>query len=473
MAVRWPTAILVLLSGWLGGCQTSRLPSDDHTTFPVATVSAAPDEVARELPQINIDLLFARATALVSEHTGTNLDSVKLQLSSDAIITDEVAHETRTLISSQFTQVDFTNHFLDAVMAGQAGTYAALYTGRQSLVMISETLLGSYRQSLPTDSKTQEAAVLALLIHELVHAADDHVYKIHENRTLNFRASFAQSAAFEGHAQWVTRQICTEHGCLQGLEALDDFMFSRSSEPNQLTQPVQAISRNVLEYSYIEGERFLAALAARPDGTQLIARLLAEPPHDPIQILDPASYPDTAREQRNQQLLAAAAGFRHTWLAEPWIAIETSPLKGVNLRADPARRRAAIDGFTRLITSMVALQLYDQSQPERQPLEVTMLSTDNAETARLFGENLHQNTQLPDTTVSTQQLELHNSQDSKSWPLTLFWTHEPTLPDLDYHTLIAVSGKHVIQLAGFVQDTDTMADFATQAMAALYRQTAS
>ena len=127
-------------------------------------------------------------------------------------------------------------------MDAQVGTYAALFTSKLDAVMVSRSMLGNFENSLPENEAIRDAALMTLLIHELVHAADEERYKIHENRALNFRASFAQSATFEGHAQWVTRKICKANQCLQGLQALDNFMFNRNAQPAAHSQPVEAIS---------------------------------------------------------------------------------------------------------------------------------------------------------------------------------------------------------------------------------------
>jgi len=362
------------------------------------------------LTQKEIRAMFVQARALVTEHTGAELSHIKLVFASDREIGNEVLAETRRLVTSQFSNSSFASHFLNAVMSSQEGTYAALFATERAEVMISTTLLQNYLQGLPPNHNIKRAAVKALLIHELVHAADDVLYGIHENRELNFRASFAQSATFEGHAQWLTRKLCKMAECSSGLDALDDFMFSRGNQPNQLTQSVQAVSRNVLEYSYVEGEHFMQKIAARPDGERLIDQLLANPPQDPIQILDPASYPNIKRENRNQHLLKAADTADHHWRETPWALVQTSPLKGVNLRAEPSKREAAIDGFTRLITSMVAAQLYNQEQPKRAPVEITLMQTDRKNTAALFAQTLHENT----ITVNTETAQFRAQSNKQS-----------------------------------------------------------
>lgn len=442
-------------------------PSDTSDTATVATPVTTPVIEKSTDWQERLIPMFFHARNLVEAHTGQNLRSVNLRITNNADITREVTHETKRLVNNQFNNPRFAEHFLNQVMGGQAGTYAALYATRNSEVMISEPLLASYQATLPNDNQTQDAAILALLIHELVHAADDKKYGIHENRKLNFRASFAQSAAFEGHAQWVTRQICAEANCSSGLTSLDNFMFGTSNPPNMLTQPVQAISRNVLEYSYVEGERFVTDIANRPNGEALLQRLLSNPPQDPIQILDPASFPNTDREQRNQRLLAASTQIDHPWLHSPWVSVETSPLKGVNLRADPARRDAAVDGFTRLITAMVAVQLYDQSSPSDSPIEVTLIDAESANTADLFAQTLHQNTQVAQNALQ---------QDSFSTKVSA----APSLPDANiyvskkrgennqsYFTTVGVSDRYVVQLSGFAKSQNLFLDYTNKVLTKL------
>jgi len=335
--------------------------------------------------------LFNRAKGAVQLETRTDLSHVTFAVVPNSEIEKEVAAETGRLTHSQFTDNRFADHFLSTVMAGQSGTYAALYSTASQQVMVSDSLLSSYINSVGNDAEAIKHALNALLIHELVHAADDTRYGIHRNRDLNFRASFAQSAVYEGHAQYVTRKICQKGDCSSGLSSLDKFMFGDTLSPNQLAQPVQAVSRNVLEYSYVEGERFISSLAQRDNGQSLINDALSTPPVDPIQILDPSSFPNKTRKELNQQLLEASKSITHPWNTKPWIRVETSPLKGVNLRSDPERRTSAIDGFTRLIRGMVALQHYDQSVLSSSPVEITLMNAETKQTAEMFAQSLSSN----------------------------------------------------------------------------------
>lgn len=437
----------------------------EWVAIPESTTNAElNDKVEQSAWTQSINSAYNHARTLVEAELDVDLQHITLLLSDDQPINDEVTRETTRLIHAQFGETQFAKNFLSKVMDAQVGTYAALFTSRLNAVMVSRKMLMNYENSLPKDAEIRDAALLTLLIHELVHAADDLRYHIHENRALNFRASFAQSATFEGHAQWVTRNICTINHCLAGLTALDDFMFNRHAAPAIHSQPVEAISHNVLEYSYVEGERFIANLAKRKNSHQLIDRLLSSPPQDPIQILAPDSFPDTDRENRNQRLIRASLDIDHPWVKGDWIGVETSPLKGVNLRSDPTARSAAIDGFTRLINSMVSLQLYDQSIPESAPMEITVLQTENAHTASLFARTLHENTVEEESIMHDESVIVTAkiSSENNTMNAHLYRTDLPGTKS--YKTTIAVSGDYLVQISGKSMNSSTLDDYAVRVL---------
>ena len=423
-----------------------------------------PDETHGWLASIDADFAFAKT--LVEEELQVDLGDTQLQVVDDAPINLEVARETQRLVVSQFGHTAFAKEFLGQIMGPLAGTYAALYSGRLNTVMISRSMLESYEASIADDqpAATKHAALLTLLIHELVHAADEKRFHINDNRALNFRASFAQSATFEGHAQWVTRNICETAGCSEGLKALDTFMFATDLRGPAADQSVQAVSRNVLEYSYVEGERFVEALAARENGAALIDQALSLPPQDPLQILAPDTYPDVAREARNQRLISASRAIDHAWQKTPWASVETSPLKGVDMRSDKIRRQAAIDGFTKLIKAMVSMQYYDQQQSGDSPMEATILEAESANTAVLFANMLHTNTQHLDARVNDEPLSIHTT-GAPADVMTPVHIYRTAIDgDINYRTTVAVSDNYVVQISGKTGDQKLLDDYAIRVL---------
>ncbi|MBX2882584.1 MAG: hypothetical protein KTR32_21720 [Granulosicoccus sp.] len=409
---------------------------------------------------------FQKAKALVEQETNTKLSHVRLQIVTGANIQKEVKRETRRLVQSQFSDERYSEIFLNRMVNQQASSYAALYTDQGKRILVNSDLMETYFRISEQDAIPLDQALLALLIHELVHAADDKKYQIHKNRVMNFKVSFTQSAAFEGHAQLVTRKICTRQDCLRGMQALENFMFAPSNTSDPVLQSVQAISRNVLEYSYIEGERFLTELLKRPDGPALVDEVLRSPPEDPIQILVPSTYPDKAREQRNRQLRQAVLESDHQWTKQPFRIVETSPIKGINIRNHPERRSAAIEGFTRLITAMESAQIYNQSLGQITPIELTLIEAENDDTARMFAESFvqHASTNTGLVTPASTQIQIPDALAPNGIQpgLVMMFTPESG-SDQSYgnNVMVALIGRHVLQLNGSVdQPTELWMDFA-------------
>lgn len=382
---------LLCITLLLSACLPSTSTQLQHPMVTAATDLSLQYPDASQFPlngDISAQLLwtFDEAKKLVESSTETNLQHVDIRIVDEGDIQKEVTRVTEKLVREQFDRLDYAQFFLQKIVADQQGTYAALYIDGERNVLVNRSLMQAYINSL-AQARDIYPALLALLIHELVHAADDVNYGIHKNRKLNFKTSFTQSATFEGHAQFVTRKICLIHNCLVGMQALERFMFETTQMPDPVAQSVQAISRNVLEYSYIEGERFLTELSKRKDGEKLIAEVLTNPPEDPVQILVPESYPNTQRERANKQLFATLGDFEHEWTRAPWKLVETSPIKGIDVRDAPERRVAAIEGFTQLITAMTGAQLYNQDKKFLEPIDIMLIKAENKSTARLFAES--------------------------------------------------------------------------------------
>ncbi len=410
--------------------------------------------------------VFATARKLVESHSGTSLDGLSLHVVSDARIDVEVREETRSLALAQFNSPNYANYFVERVMQAQSGTYLALYSARHNAIFTSRRLLERFVAGID-DTTIAHEAVLALLIHEAVHAADDRRHNINAVRTLDFRAAFAQSAVYEGHAQWQTRQLCALAACVEGLQRLDRFMFG-DARANQALQPSTAVSRNVIEYAYIEGERFIGSLATRQRGPQLLEQLLGDPPVDPIQILDPDSWPNNARERRNHSLVAALADLQHHWNSTGFRHVQTSPLKGVNLRADPARRAAAVDGFTRLLTAMAAVEIHDTRDKHKPPVEVTLLEGITAETASLFARTLQSNN-VSRRAVSAESVD----EAGATRLLRTTRTIKRGRAHSRINTLVAFNGRYVLQLVAVDSDSSLLDDYASKALDSLTKPAGS
>ena len=482
------TGVLVLLL--LAACQS---PTSNQTNqLPLQSAAEAEAEAnetasqARLLQPIVKDFdpnndasiyeLYEVGRELVEKRFNTDLQDVTLDIVENDELEKIVRRETKRLTNAVFPDPEFAEFFLNRIMEDQAGSYAVLYVSPENAILVNRELMQIFMQSLEAQPRRIQAeSLLALLIHELVHAADNSQHNIHANRELNFRASVAQSAVFEGHAQLATRQICRQVGCLSGLKNLDTFMFEAPEPSDPVARSLQAISRNVLEYSYVEGERFLHQLSRRSDGDNRLQSVLREPPQDPVQILSPETFPNLPRVERNLSIVELMQSVQHRWNQSNYAMIETSPIKGLDMRNNPARRQATKDGFTKLIQSMVGLQVFDQSSRAILPVEITVMQTDTRMTAELFARSFFEKNSLAEESNSrsnTLEVNLAEQTSNKKRPMRVYVTFtevDGTNRDSEagdtYLHLIAHSDNWIIQIGGFSNPSDSaLLEFSELAM---------
>ncbi len=470
------TTLLLLM---LYGCQS--LADSEPPVLQPGHIQQLPDAWSQrglqdgfEVDAASMQILYDIARGLVEQHFDLSLQDVELELASNTKIEKIVRRETQRLTNAVFENTDFAEFFVNKVMEDQTGSYAGLFVHPENAVLVNRELLEVFLSQIDeNDSRLRAESILALLIHELVHAADNKRYQIHSRRELNFRASVAQSAVFEGHAQLGTRDICQQSGCVRGLTELDTFMFEAPEPKDPVARSLQAISRNVLEYSYIEGERFVTGLRDGQNGKQQLDRVLSEPPKDPVQILTPETYPNTDRVQRNETILELISALEHRWNQASFAMIETSPIKGIDIRDDPDRRAATKEGFTKLITSMIGLQVFNQSSKKLTPIEVSVMQTDTPDTARLFAYSFFEKASggpTSDLHTNTLYITLGEREGIGQWPMRVHVTLTKLKNDngedaADYASLVASAGSWIIQIGGLIQqDYADMLEFSEAAL---------
>ena len=481
-------AALFVMASVIAGCQaTPNNPSvaveasvqQKQLQLPVSAASRVAPEASIDSDEF-VNALYSFAQQEVGDHFGLSLEDVNLKLADNSELEFFVRRETVNLSHAVFHNQRFAEFFVNKVMQDQAGTYAGLYVSPENRVILNRDLLTVFRDILKADAAAASAmqqrelvgqSLLALLIHELVHAADNKRFQIHARRSLNFRSSVAQSAVFEGHAQLATREICSKLNCLNGLQRLDAFMFEAPEPADPVARSLQAVSRNVLEYAYVEGERFLQALKRSPNGTQRLESALRNPPEDPVQILDPDNFPDIERVNRNRTIFQKLQNVEHKWNSPQYALIETSPIKGLDIRNDPERRAATKEGFTQLIRSMVGAQLFDQQASKILPIEITVMQTENADTADLFANSFQQKASRSsaDSTTSANTLHLTIGNSDSTWPMRVFLAVTEFNKEEDkgkhYVSLIANAENWIIQMGGIADPRDPgMISFSEKAM---------
>jgi len=120
-----------------------------------------------------------------------------------------------------------------------------------------------------------------------------------------------------------------------------------------------------------------------------------------------------------------------------------------------------------LITSMVALQLYNQAEPGLMPIELTVMRAQSDDMAKFMARTLHDNLQAQGTQFIRNDNLAKVSNEANMQPALLYVTKAPAANQQTYYTLVGVSGVNVVQIAGVGNNESLFVDYVDQLLLTL------
>ena len=368
----------------------------------------------------------------------------------------------------------FTKSLVDNILTLQTGSVLAIYAPAVKQILLHDSNLTKYLQNLKTGKKE---AMQALLIHELVHAADDKKFQAFKHQSMSYQEVFAKSAVVEGHAQWQTRKICQSLGCGKAFDYLNTYMFDSRSTDDPALQYVQDRSFKNLEFVYKEGERFIDELQKRKNAKASLALAFSNPPRDSIQIIDPDSFPDRKRETRNDRLSVVIDNTVKPWNTNSTGTLKRNILAAAAFSVDPTARQPIVNFYTSKILAATKHEYYEHASDTPIPVAVIALQTDSNSTALktaslIFESTLNTYNQLRGDLVEIDDWKTeHHSADISTGlingnPIQMHSASgyiKNGLVDAEYpvEVITATSGNYLVHIDGrYVHGQDDLMQFA-------------
>jgi len=378
------TCTVIIAGLALHGCASQQIVENTAAAHALSPDSNATQNTkASELPLLQS--WFSEALHAVSDELNVDMSHVTMQVTDAQGIASHAKSTLMDSLRTDLTNTTFAESLVKNILSIQTQSVLALYSPTHKQILLHEKNVANFLLARNTNPKN---AMQALLIHELVHAADDAKHDAFNQTSMHYQEVFAKSAVMEGHAQWQTRRICQKIGCSTAFDDLNAYMFDTHATDDPALEYVQSRSFKNLEFIYKEGERFIETLYKRDKN--LIAKAFAQPPRDSIQIIAPESFPNLDREQKNDKLsnIIEAA-------AKPWKTQSTGRLKRNVLAAfnvDPAARQPVVSFYTNKIIAASKHEYYDQKSDLPIPIAVIALQTDHLNTANKTATMLFEST---------------------------------------------------------------------------------
>ncbi len=280
----------------------------------------------------------ARTAAEVVPWVGSALgikleESVKVRLGTEEELAALLEAENLPLFLARFGANDAARTRARESARAIAPSLLAKYAFGRGEVLVCAGGFDRTAAALDLPRLISREGLRAVLVHELVHAADDaahHVVDVIGKLTATEQIE-AYNAVIEGHAQFVARRVCADHG-----ELVDFDLFCRvvggerpkpkssSDEPDPVVEMVDRLERLHSSNWYVQGERFIEALEAE-GGAAAVARAFTEPPDRMALVYEPSWFLHPELEPKGEFDLPAALGdVAAEFPTETWAHVQSS-----------------------------------------------------------------------------------------------------------------------------------------------------
>ena len=189
---------------------------------------------------------------------------------------------------------------------------------------------------------------------------------------------------------------------------MTDYMFDVDTVADPALRYIQSRNYKNLEFVYREGERFIDQLMKRPGGQQLVDLAFEKPPQDSIQIIDPTSFPNRQREQRNLALSDAIKNSKKPWDAREKGLLRRNVLAAAAFSVNPDAREPIVEFYTSKVLAAAKHEYYDRNSDVAIPVSVVALQTSDSATAKRTATLIYDSTTRTYNGLTGETISLDN-----------------------------------------------------------------
>lgn len=339
-----------------------------------ATSSNQPVRDATPTSDENIHLWYEMATPLVANELDIALSSVPLEIQEKGEM-----YLTHKELLEEHIDTDFHKKSRQAIIKSQIkdslDSTIALYDPNKKRIVIDRKNFVDHVDRLKESGHSTKQAALTVILHELVHAADDARYDLnalHESSSWN---SLERSAVIEGHAQFITQKICEAHDCKEAFE--DDEQYLRYLPALTGTGKLFPNRRgDNIALRYVQGANFIRDLHEMENGDELIDKALHHAPADVLSLFNSSRYLDETVTSSSQMLAHTLASEEAQWLSR-WIQVPRASFTQSSFPRISDRRKEYVAQRSDHLLGSAMTSYYAPGESKLLPITIKLLQTKN------------------------------------------------------------------------------------------------
>lgn len=384
-------------------------------------VQAEPGQSAAPAPRVRLTeervrQAYADSLAACAKAFGKALDpELPLAFVSREQMAETIERENLPIVRLRIpdaAQAEAAAKQLAAALA--QGAYAKYSWADARFLVALETWREQVRL-LDLPALAEDAALRAVMVHELCHAYDDRRFgfaaRLIEADTEE--AVKAVNAVIEGSAQLQARRICGQNGWLDGFAVMREAVGKLPKSVLRQGEAMALLVRSMVAsatFAYYDGEDFVTAVvAAEPEGGH--ERVFRTPPREQELILNPAWYLDPA--QRPAVLYDPAPAldrFQAAFDSETWNATRaqaTAQQMAAGMTLLPAEDVA---NFQKSVRNAQLLQLTPKANPQSRMVVCVVIEFDGEASAAQWLDYAERLSKRKDETMATGRVRIVGSE---------------------------------------------------------------
>lgn len=303
-------------------------PCASFAQEPAATSPPAPPPF--RLDAAKLEEMAKLAQTAVEAECACEL-TVRIRIATAEEIRTALTEDSLPLLRVQLGNEEAAKAAAKAFAAQIGDAMIAKYWFHHGEVLVNPEALDFTASATGIAELSSEPAALAILVHELVHAADDERYDL--SRWIDGVGDMAHIEAanciIEGHAQQVARRVCRTRGWTAGFETFTRAIAAPPKSGGAAEPALALVSRMLasrITAWYVQGEIFLDAVAAdaAPESEpQSVKRLFTAQPPPLEQIYEPRWYlhPELA-PKTTVDVKAVLDRLAKRWPADQWTTMQ-------------------------------------------------------------------------------------------------------------------------------------------------------
>lgn len=332
-------------------------------TTPNTTTSHAPasDE--------NIEIWYQEAKPFVSENLAVSLSDIPLEIQDKGEMYLTHRNLSKRYIEERF-KGDAKKKIIDSQIEHSLDRTIAIYDPHNRRIVVDQKNFLRYISRFSARGHSPKQAAMTVLVHELVHAADDANYdlmSLHEKKPWN---TLTISAVIEGHAQQQTEIICRKLDCADAFKD-DEYFLSFLPAITGTGKLLPTMRGDNVTLKYVNGTDFLRDLQGMEGGTALVDRALKNAPGDVLTLFNSERFLDDTVTQSSDILAVSLSSKKMQWLSN-WISSPKSAFTESSFPRRSERRDRYIKSRVDNLLGSAMMSYYPPSGHSLTPITVKL-----------------------------------------------------------------------------------------------------